>query len=65
MICTQFGWNRPAGSGQEDLKKKISVFLLFCYYLPLGEVIALHALQGFIWAILNAQHLRVICVKSG
>jgi hypothetical protein len=34
IICTKFDWIWPAGSG-EDFKKKISVFLLFRYYLPL------------------------------
>jgi hypothetical protein len=41
MIYTKFDWNWPAGSGEEDFKK-ISVFLLFCYYLPLEKGIPLH-----------------------
>ena len=35
IICTKFDWFWPAGSGEEDFLKKISVFLLFRYYLPL------------------------------
>jgi hypothetical protein len=36
MICTKFDQIIPLGSGEEDLKKKISVFLLLLSS-PLGE----------------------------
>jgi hypothetical protein len=35
MIYAKFDWNWLAGFGEEDFKKKFSVFLLFCDYLPL------------------------------
>jgi hypothetical protein len=35
-ICTKLNWIWSVVSG-EDLKKKFKVFLLFCYYLPLGR----------------------------
>jgi hypothetical protein len=41
MICTKFHWNWPVGSGEEDLEI-FSVFLLFCYYLPLEKGNPLH-----------------------
>ena len=36
IICTKFDWFWPAGSG-EDFFLNFSVFLLFCYYLPLEK----------------------------
>jgi hypothetical protein len=35
IICSKFNWFWPAGFFK---KKKLSVFLLFCYYLPLERV---------------------------
>jgi hypothetical protein len=35
-----------------------SVFLLFCYYLPLEKMVALHI-------HLNSLHLRIICANFG
>jgi hypothetical protein len=37
IICTKFDWIWPAGSEEEDFKKNLSIFLLFCYYLPLEK----------------------------
>jgi hypothetical protein len=42
IICTKFGLIWPAGSGEEDFFKKISVFLFFRYYLPLEKGNTLH-----------------------
>jgi hypothetical protein len=42
MIYAKFDWNWPAGSGEEDFLKFFSVFLLFCYYLPLEKGNPLH-----------------------
>jgi hypothetical protein len=59
MIYAKFDWNWPAGSGEEDLKKKISVFLFFCDYLPLekGNPLHLNNLQPF--------PPKMICAKFG
>jgi hypothetical protein len=42
IICTKFHWNRFAGSGEQDYKKKFSVFSLFRYYIPLHKGNPLH-----------------------
>ena len=40
MLCAKFGWNWPRGSGEENLNF-VNVFLLFCNYLPLENVLCL------------------------
>jgi hypothetical protein len=55
----KFDWFWPAGSGEEDFKKKISVFLLFRYHLPLEKGYPL------LMNKLNPIPLRMICAKSG
>jgi hypothetical protein len=51
MICTQFGWDCPAGSG-EDFKKFQCIFTIL-----LLSPIAIH--------LNNFECLRMICVKFG
>jgi hypothetical protein len=41
IICTKFDWTWPAGSGEENTKKK-SVYFYSCYYLPLEKGVPLH-----------------------
>jgi hypothetical protein len=41
MIYTMFDWNWLPGSREEDFKTR-SVFLLFCYYLPLEKRVVFH-----------------------
>jgi hypothetical protein len=59
MIYAKFNWNWPAGSEEEDLKKKFSVFLLFCDYLPLEKGYPLHLNN------LESPPPRMICAKFG
>ena len=40
MLCDEFGWNRPIGSGNEDLLVSSMYFLLFRYYLTLENGVA-------------------------
>jgi hypothetical protein len=40
--CTKFDWIWPSCFWTRRFKKKLSVFLLFCYYLPLGKGVSLH-----------------------
>ena len=42
ILCAQFAWSWPSGSGKEDLFNFVSVFLLFRNYLPLEKGGALH-----------------------
>ena len=42
MLCANFGWNWTSGSGEEDFKNFVNVFLLFHNYLPLEKGGALH-----------------------
>jgi hypothetical protein len=42
IIWINFDWIWLASSGEDDLNKIFSVFLLFCYYLPLERDIPLH-----------------------
>jgi hypothetical protein len=41
IIGMKFDWISSASSGEENFEK-ISVFLLFCYYLPLEKGYPLH-----------------------
>ena len=59
MLCAKFGWNRPIGSGDEDLLVSSVYFLLFRYYLTLENGVA------FIWTNLNPELCHVWLKLSG
>ena len=42
MLCAMFGLNWPSGSGEKDFLNVFNIILLFCYYLPLENVVAFH-----------------------
>ena len=43
MLCANFGWICPSGSGETVFVKFVNVFSQFCYYLPLEKGRALHS----------------------
>jgi hypothetical protein len=56
MLCTKFDWNWQSSSG-EEVFQKLSVILLFCFYLPLdrGFILHLNNSKSQVWLTLAYQ----------
>ena len=59
LLCAQFGWNWPIGSGEED-------FLILSMYFRYLVIISPWEKAGpFFWTNLIPLHPRMLCAKFG
>ena len=55
-----FGWNWSSGSGEDDFKISMSMYI--CYFIILSPW---KKEWPLIWTYLNSLHLRLLCVMFG